>query len=70
MTNKLSITGKTEIELSAEKALAIVRDIQFIELYEPKVDSARIKATTEKPAFIRLAVILAGCLGAENSLTN
>ncbi|MGH7598819.1 MAG: hypothetical protein ACREOI_20895 [bacterium] len=48
MLHYVSMTDSIALKLPAEEALAVLWDIQALELYEPKVDSARVKPETEK----------------------
>lgn len=60
MSRKISVNGKTTLEMPVKKALAIIRKLQFLELYEPKVDSAQVKAATEMTGFYRATGHFAG----------
>ncbi len=60
MMKQISVIGKTTVDLPDEKALAIIRDIQLIDLYEPKIDSARIKPATASTGFYSVQGHFAG----------
>lgn len=60
LIHKISVTGRIPLDLPAENALAVVRDLKYIELYEPKVDSACIKPETKKTGSYSLKGRFAG----------
>lgn len=47
MMKRISCTGKISIDVHAEQALAVLWDIQNLQFYEPKVDSAQVEPETQ-----------------------
>jgi len=47
MMNHVSRRGKISIAVPAEQALAVLWDIQNLQFYEPKVDSAQVEPETK-----------------------
>jgi hypothetical protein len=47
MLNKVTVTDSITLDLPAERALAVLWDVNNLSLYEPKVDAIRVKPQTE-----------------------